>query len=148
MADPPRDKEHLGVDTNVLVAFLDKKHPEHATCSIIEKYQAIVNPTVVHEAYHTLVFKQMWEPQTAGEVLKDFIELEEVRFQNQTKATVKTGLTIGVKNNLGGRDALILANFLIGAVPVMATLDQELLTLKEIKDGNKRLRIVAPSSLR
>ncbi len=147
MADPKRNKEHLGVDTNILVAFLDKGHPEHARCKRIGAFNLSVNPTVIHEAYHTLVFKQMWESETASGVLRDFVELDEVRFLNQTKATVKMGLSLGVRYKLGGRDALILASFVIGAASPMVTLDKELLALKDIEDGGKSLRIVTPEEL-
>ena len=41
------------VDTTVLVAFLDKGHPDNLKTKILvtHKYLA-VNPTVIHEAYH------------------------------------------------------------------------------------------------
>lgn len=36
MGDNRRDKKYLGVDTNVLVAFLDKQHPDHPEAKRLE----------------------------------------------------------------------------------------------------------------
>jgi predicted nucleic acid-binding protein len=46
-----RDKKYLGVDTNVLVAFLDKKHPDHPEAKKLEDFSdTATNPTIIHEA--------------------------------------------------------------------------------------------------
>ena len=62
MAHPRRDQEHLGVDTNVLVAYLDADHPAHRRAARLSHEAVALNPTIVHEAYHTLVFKMKWSP--------------------------------------------------------------------------------------
>jgi len=46
------DKEYLGVDTNVLVAFLDRQHPDHPEAKRLENFSyTATNPTIIHEAY-------------------------------------------------------------------------------------------------
>mgnify|MGYP001126326842 CR=1 FL=1 len=35
MGNTERDKEYLGVDTNILVAFLDKEHPDNLKTKIL-----------------------------------------------------------------------------------------------------------------
>jgi len=61
MGHPKRDEEYLGIDTNLLVAFLDKDHPDHQKTKNLMKFQYhAVNPTIIHEAYHTLVYRQKW----------------------------------------------------------------------------------------
>jgi len=49
MGTAKRDKEYMGIDTNVLVAFLDKEHPDNSKTVILaeHRYNA-VNPTIIH----------------------------------------------------------------------------------------------------
>ena len=44
-----------------------------------------------------------------------------IYFLNQTKRTCQIGLDIAAQQMLGGRDALVLANYISGKVPVMYT---------------------------
>ena len=69
-----------------------------------------------------------------------------VRFFNQTKRTCNVGLNLALRYNLGGRDALIIANFIVNKVPIMYTHDRELLFLKEVKWKNWTMKIVDPLS--
>lgn len=148
MGNTERDKEYLGVDTNVLVAFLDKEHPDNSKTKILaeRKYNA-VNPTVIHEAYHTLVYKQKWGREDAKNTLSDYIDLDTILFLDQTKRITKLGLAIGANYGLGGRDALILANFVSNSIERMVTFDGELLNAKELLIDGKRLEIKLPMDL-
>jgi predicted nucleic acid-binding protein len=71
MADSRRDQKHLGIDTNVLVAYLDRDHPQHGKTRKLKTRQIALNPTIIHEAYYTLVFKMRWTEDEASQVLKD-----------------------------------------------------------------------------
>ena len=65
-------------------------------------------------------------------------------FLNQTKRICIIGLNLAVKHNLGGRDALIIANFIANKIPAMYTHDEELLSLKRISWKNWTLTFVDP----
>lgn len=135
-------QEYLGVDTNILVSFLDKEHPDNFKTGKIREYKLAINPTVVHEAFHTLVYKQKWLHEEARSTLDDFIDLESIKFLNQTKNIAKLGLKIGTKYQLKGRDSLILANFLANYIQKLVTFDRELLGVKEIRNNNRTLKII------
>lgn len=148
MGNTKRDKEYLGVDTNVLVAFLDKEHPDNPETKILAKHRYnAVNPTIIHEAYHTLVYKQKWRREDAKNTLSDYIDLDTILFLDQTKKITKLGLAVGAKYGLGGRDSLILANFISNSIKGMVTFDGELLNIKELLIAGKRLEINLPIDL-
>ena len=148
MGNTERDKEYLGVDTNVLVAFLDKEHPDNSKTKILAKHRYnAVNPTIIHEAYHTLVYKQKWRREDAKNTLSDYIDLDTILFLDQTKQITKLGLVLGAKYGLGGRDSLILANFLLNSIERMITFDGDLLNLKELLVAGKRIGIKLPMDL-
>jgi len=145
MGDTKRDKEYLGIDTNVLVAFLDKEHPDNPkTKMLVEHQYHAVNPTIIHEACHTLVYKQKWRREDAKNTLNDYIDLNTTLFLDQTKKITRLGLEIGVNYELGGRDSLILANFLFNSIKRIITFDRELIDVKEIVIEEKRLKILSP----
>ena len=144
MANAGRDQKYLGIDTNVLVAYLDADHPNHNETRILSKRKIALNPTVIHEAYHTLVYKMKWEEEEASEILKAAAMDENNLFINQSIKTTTTGLDIASENHLGGRDALIVANFLSGRVHECRTLDGKLLEIAKIKHGRRILSFRRP----
>ena len=144
MADSGRDQEHLGIDTNVLVAYLDNEHPLHPGTSWLSRKSAAFCPTVIHEAYHTLVFKMKWDKQEASEVLTEVIADENNAFVNQTVRTTKVGLNMSVGHGLGGRDSLILATYLSAGLKNFLTYDKALLSLRVASYGKNSLRIRHP----
>jgi predicted nucleic acid-binding protein len=97
------------------------------------------NPTTLHEAYHTLVFGQKWIPEDAQRTLKLLLSHPFVVFFNQTKKNCEIALSLSVRHRLGGRDALIIADFLANEVPVFYTHDQELLKLGKIIWKNSQI---------
>jgi predicted nucleic acid-binding protein len=141
MANSRRDQEHLGIDTNVLVAYLDRDHPSHGETSGLADESVALNPTIVHEAYHTLVFKMKWAAEDASEVLIQASKDSRNRFVNQTLRTTTVGLRIAAKDGLGGRDALMVASFLGAGITRLITYDKRLLALGEVKYGSETLSI-------
>ena len=141
MADAERNQKHLGIDTNVLVAYLDAEHPSHTGTEWLSKENVALNPTVIHECYHTLVFKMRWSEEEAANVLMEAVEDRSNLFVNQTSRTTSVGLDLAVKHHLGGRDALILANNLLAGIGDFLTFDKTLLARKEIRHGKLRLAI-------
>jgi predicted nucleic acid-binding protein len=100
-----------------------------------------LNPTIIHEAYHTLVFKMKWTPQEASTVLIDASTDAHNLFINQTLTTTRIGLHIATRHGLGGRDALILANFLAAGITELVTLDDKLINLKRVAYGRRSMSI-------
>jgi predicted nucleic acid-binding protein len=141
MAYHRRDQKHLAIDSNVLVAYVDREHPQHSKVSSLASRRVALNPTVVHETYHTLVFKLKWASNDAAEVLAEMLDDNHVLFLNQTKDTTRTGLKFAERYGLGGRDALILASFVNPSVAEFETFDKELIRLRRVEHGRRKLMI-------
>jgi predicted nucleic acid-binding protein len=145
VAKPRRDQTHLGIDTNVLVAYLDAEHPSHRLTEYLADRPVALNPTIIHEAYHTLVFKMKWDEEEATQALTAACADEKNLFLNQTSRTTRAGLQIAARHRkLGGRDALILANLLVGKVAELVTFDKSLLALGRVAYGRSILSIKRP----
>jgi predicted nucleic acid-binding protein len=139
----------VGLDSNILCYAMDPAYPEHKRVSgllrdVSPDSVVAVNPTVVHEAYHVLVFYLEWFPQEAAERLSMLLRHPHVQFFNQTRKTTQIALNLSVKHGLGGRDALIIANYLANKVPVVYTHDNELLKLKRITWKNSHITFQDP----
>jgi len=141
MANPKGNQEHLGVDTNVLVAYLDGAHPLHAKTRWLAHESIILNPTIAHETYHTLVFKAKWDCEEAERAILDACSDPRNAFVNQTIRTTKAGLELAVRHRLGGRDALILASLLAARTKEFRTFDDQLLALRKVRYGDSTLSI-------
>jgi len=141
MARRERNQKHLAIDSNVLVAYLDGEHPQHHKVSSLASRRVALNPTVVHETYHTLVFKMKWATSDAAEALNEMLDDSHILFINQTKDTTRMGLKFAERYSLGGRDALILANFVNPSVAEFRTFDQELIHLRTVEHGRRKLTI-------
>ena len=141
----------VGLDTNVLCYALDPAFPEHKGLSrllvdLSSENVVALNPTVIHETYHVLVFYLEWVPEEAARRLSMLLKHPYVEFFNQTKKISRIALNLSVKHNLGGRDALITANFLANKVPTIYTHDRELLKLKKISWRNSRVTFKDPTT--
>ena len=126
-----------GVDTNILCYALDPAYPEHEKLKnllirLSPENRVAINPTILHETYHTLVFGQKWVPNEAGRRLKMLLNHPHIEFFNQTKKTCIIALNLALQHKLGGRDALITANFVANKIPTIYTHDHELLVRKKI----------------
>ncbi len=126
------------------MAYLDRGHPSHKTAAWLSDRAVAMNPTIVHEAYHSLVFKMRWGKEEASKALTEAITDERNLFINQTLRTTRVGLRIAVDHSLGGKDALILGGFVTSGVRRFLTLDRLLLGLKSIDYGQLRLEIGSP----
>ncbi len=138
-----------GVDTNILCYALEQTYPEHERVkdllsSLSSENIVALNPTVLHEAYHTLVFYLEWTPEEAARRLTALIRYPYIEFFNQTKKTTLIALNLSVKHNLDGRDALIIANFIANKIPLMYTHDKELLKIQKITWKNSNLTFKDP----
>lgn len=127
----------VGLDSNILCYAMDPAYPEHEKVSgLLQNLSPdnimALNPTVVHETYHVLVFYLEWFPEEAAERLTMLLRHPHVHFFNQTRKTTQIALQLSVRHGLGGRDALMVANFLANKVPVIYTHDDELLKLKKV----------------
>ncbi|MEM2889596.1 MAG: PIN domain-containing protein [Candidatus Bathyarchaeia archaeon] len=140
-----------GLDTNILCYALDPVYPEHEKLKnllidLSQENNVAINPTTLHETYHTLVFSQKWVPNEAKRRLKMLLKHPYIKFFSQTKKTSVIALDLSVQHKLGGRDALIIANFLANKVSIIYTHDQELLTLQKLSWKDFHLTFKDPLS--
>ena len=141
MAHTRRDQKYLALDSNVLIAYLDREHPQHDRARSLAFKRVALNPTVVHETYHALVFKLKWTPEETGRVLREVLDDADVLFLNQTRETTRIGLELAERYALGGRDALILASFLDSSVSEMVSFDKPIIALGKVTHGRRELKI-------
>jgi predicted nucleic acid-binding protein len=144
MAYNGRDQKYLAIDSNVLVAYLDRDHPQHQKVRSLASKLVALNPTVVHEAYHALVFKLKWSPEEARLTLREALDDRNNLFLNQTLDTTRTALALAERYSLGGRDSLILANYMSPSVSYMLTFDKVLLSIGKAVFGRRELKIRSP----
>jgi len=141
----------IGVDSNILCYSLDPAYPEHyklkgLLLGLSMQNILAVNPTVIHEAYHALVFGQKWVPNEARIRLGLILKHPFILFYSQTKRTCIVALSIAGKYGCGGRDSLVLANFLLNKIPVVYTHDDELLKLKKVSWKESSVELKDPLS--
>ncbi len=139
----------FGLDTNILCYALDPAFPENRACRKIlleasAENKVGINPTVVHETYHTLVFDQNWVPADARERILTVLQHPHVEFYNQSRRISTIALELAARHKLGGRDSLILASFIINKVPVLYSHDSDLVGLKRMSWKGLALAIEDP----
>jgi predicted nucleic acid-binding protein len=139
----------IGLDTNILCYALDKTYPEHAKVkdlliALSPENLIALNPTVLHEAYHTLVYYLEWDPEEAARRISALLKHPYIEFYNQTQKTSLIALNLAVKHSLDGRDALITANYIANKIPVIYTHDKQLLKLQKITWKNTSLTYKDP----
>jgi len=139
----------IGLDTNIICYALDRAYPENEKVkdlltTLSPEKRVAINPTVLHEAYHTLVFYLEWIPEEAAKRLSLLLRHPYIKYYNQTQKTSLIALNLSVKHNLGGRDALIIANYLANKTPTLYTHDKTLLKHQKITYKNTTLTIKDP----
>lgn len=136
----------IGIDSNVLVYSLDPTFPEHvkAKRAILSSGECAVNSTVVHETYHTLVFRRKISPTDSRRKVVEFLRDRRVFFINLTKTVSLFALNLAVMTNLGGRDSLVIGCYLHNKIPEMYSHDQDLVGLKKVGAKGKTIRITDP----
>jgi len=141
----------IGLDTNILCYALDIHYPEHKKVknlliTLSPENKVAINPTVLHETYHTLVFYSEWVPEEAARRLIVLLRHPYIEFYNQTQKTSLIALNLSVKHNLDGRDALIIANNIANKILILYTHDKALLKLQKINWKNAILTLKDPLS--
>ena len=134
------------LDSNILVYALDPTLREHdqAKAKILRLEGLCLNPTVIHETYHTLVFKRKMKPADAHVKIIEILEDDRTLFANQTRTVAELCLRLAVKHGLGGRDALIIGCYAINGITRMLTHDEQLLRLGIVKFEKYRMRFEDP----
>jgi len=140
-----------GLDTNILCYALDPAFPENQRCKKIilglsAESKIGLNPTVLHEAYHVLVFDQEWDPGEARLRLLSLLNHPYVEFYNQSRRISNLALDVAVRHGLDGRDSLILANLMANNVPVLYTHDKDLVDLKQITEKKFAIKLEDPTA--
>jgi predicted nucleic acid-binding protein len=143
----------VGLDANIICYALDEAYPENEKVTglllnLSPDNKISVNPTTIHEAYHTLVYSQKWLEEDAANALKILLKNPYADFFNQTKFITSMALKLSVQHKLGGRDSLIAANFLSNKIPIMFTHDKELIKLQKITWNNKSIIFKDPINLK
>ena len=123
-----------GVDSSILVYALDPVTKEHAAArdAILSLQEWAINPTVVHEVYHTLVFKRGLKPNDAKSKLKAVARDRRTRFFNITKKISLYSLDLASEFNMGGRDSLIVGCYMMNGAETMLTHDTGLLATSKV----------------
>jgi predicted nucleic acid-binding protein len=139
----------VGLDANIICYALDDAYPEHEKLKgllidLSTENKIALNPTTIHEAYHTLVFSQKWTPEETADALRVLLKNPYIEFFNQTIKTSTIALNLSVKHNLGGRDALITANYIANKISILYTHDKQLLKLQKITWKNTILTYEDP----
>jgi predicted nucleic acid-binding protein len=139
----------IGLDTNILCYALEPAYPEHEKVKDLlitlspENFVAL-NPTVLHEAYHTLVYYSEWVPEEAARRLTALLKHPYIEFYNQTQKTSQIALHLAVKYGIDGRDALITANYITNKIALLYTHDKALLKLQKVTWKNTNLTYKDP----
>ena len=138
-----------GLDTNILCYLLDPAFPEHRRVSgllrsLSPELNVAINPTVLHESYHTLVYYQKWTRDDAKSRLRLILNNRHIKFYNQTKSVSVIALNLAGRYQLGGRDSLILANFLGNHVTEVYTHDSDLLKTASVSWMKAKMRLTDP----
>jgi predicted nucleic acid-binding protein len=80
----------IGLDINILCYGLNSRYPEHEKVKdllfiLSPKKLVALNPTVLHETYHTIVYYSEWVPEEAARRLTALLRHPYIEFYNQTK---------------------------------------------------------------
>ena len=136
----------IGIDTNVLTYALDPTFPEHtrAKKAVLSSEGWAVNATVVHECYHTLVFRRKISPTDTKLKIVEFLKEPRTSFLNLTKNTSLFALDLAAKTNLGGRDSLIVGCYLHHRIPEIYSHDEDLVKLSKVSIRGRYTRIIDP----
>ena len=136
----------IGLDTNILVYALDPIFPEHTKAKniILNLDSWFINSTVIHETYHTLVYKRKMMPNDVKRKLIEFLGDRRTFFVNQTKLITLFSLGLAVEYDLGGRDSLIIGCYLYNRINDMLTHDDEILKLKSLRFRGKSIKFEDP----
>ena len=127
-----------GIDTNILIYALHKDFPEHKeSVSIflekIRKEQPLAISSIVFmEAYNTLVYKVKKPANEVKKRLKAIILSSNVMVLEITAKSILFALELAEIRKLGGRDALIAANYIENSINKIISLDNDFDNIPEL----------------
>jgi predicted nucleic acid-binding protein len=135
-----------GIDSSLLVYALDPRTKEHPSArdSILSLEDWAINPTVVHEVYHTLVFKRGMNPGDGRSKLKAFLRDRRTHFLNITRQVSLYSLDLATEFKMGGRDSLIAGCYMTNGVETMLTHDSALLVVGKVSFRGRQLAFRDP----
>ena len=135
-----------GLDSSLLVCALDPTTEEHGEAleAVLSQDGWALTPTVVHETYHTLVFKRKMRPEDAEAKLRALVSDPRTEFVNVTKTISLYSLALARKYGLGGRDSLIVGCYMHGGADSVLTRDGGLLGLRKVKFRGRRIGFQDP----
>ena len=99
---------------------------------------------MIHETYHTLVFRRKISSFDSRRKIVEFLRDKRTGFINLTPTVSLFALDLAAKMNLGGRDSLILGCYLHNKIPEVYSHDKELVNLAKVNMKGKTLRITDP----
>jgi predicted nucleic acid-binding protein len=134
------------LDSNIMVYALDPDLEEHdrAKAAVLGLEGFCLNPTVIHETYHTLVFKRKMKPSDAQLKIIELVEDDRTLFVNQTRTVSELCLRLAVEHGLGGRDALIIGCYMTNGISRMLTHDEQILRLETLKFEKHQMKFEDP----
>jgi len=107
-----------GIDTNIIVYSLAGDYPEHPPCRDLfiqiakGTLSVIISGIVMMEAYHTLVYKIQYPPKEVKRRLIALMKSKNINILAISSKTILFALEVASQYKIGGRDALIAANYL------------------------------------
>ncbi len=136
----------IGIDTNILAYALDPTFSEHSEAkkAVLSSEGWAINSTVVHECYHTLVFRRKIPPVDSKLKIVELLKDSRTAFLNMTKSVSLFALDLATKTNLGGRDSLIIGCYLHNNIPEIYSHDEELTKLGRVSYKGRHARIIDP----
>lgn len=125
---------------------MDPMTSEHAGAmnAVLSLEGWAITPTVVHEVYHTLVFRRGMPAKDVRSKLRALIADRRTRFLNITKTVSLYSLDLATEFKMGGRDSLIVGCYLRNGMDTMLTHDMDLLNLEEVKFRGRQMELADP----
>ena len=135
-----------GVDSSLLIYALDPTTKEHAIArdSILSLESWAINPTVVHEVYHTLVFKRGMKSIDGRSKLKAVLRDKRTHFFNITKKMSLFSLDLAIEFGMGGRDSLIVGCYMTSGMDAVLTHDSSLLAMGNVRFRGRQIAFLDP----
>lgn len=135
-----------GIDSSILVYALDPQTKEHSRAmqAVLSLQNWAINPTVVHEIYHTLVFKRGMSTVDANSKIKAVLRDKRTRFFNITRTISVYSLDLASEFNMGGRDSLIVGCYMINGAETMLTHDGALLKIEKVEFRSRQIAFRNP----
>jgi predicted nucleic acid-binding protein len=135
-----------GLDSSIVIFALDPTTSEHpkARDAILGLREWALTPTVVHEVYHSLVFKRGMSPGDARSKIRVLVSDSRTSFVSITRATSLYSLDLAAEFGMGGRDSLIVGCCMRSGVESILTRDGDLLKFGKLKFKGRQVAFKDP----